>query len=137
MEDIKILLEEKTNLIIGEKVYRIGTLGYTQLYKLTEWLNSIIGKLAKPVNEKTNRQDILAIIKQLPPEDVETLFSIILDDSDKEAIRSLILSNLNVTIKVIDAVFELNQELKENFSKSAEKIFPKKKAETPPTSSSK
>ena len=134
MKDIEILLEERTKLKVGKgdkgKTYMIGSFSYDQLKAIGQWFMGVALQTKAELKGKTNSEDMIKLLSVVDKDSAAEFFSIILDDTDKEYIKSNILSSGRVFSAIIREICALNTEFFENFSAVAGTMMKTIKAET-------
>jgi hypothetical protein len=133
MGTMEILLEEKTELKVGTKTYKVGSLGYRQIVKLSEWIKEILPKLTGEIKGQTNAHDLMLILSQIGEDSAAKFFSIILNDDDTVFIKESILDSGKVTSQIVKTILELNADMFANFQAAAALIKQPTATSTPPS----
>ena len=121
------LIEKHKEFELVGRVVKVTEMGLEDYMEISSWLTTVIHKLPSRFKEKTNAQDILAIIKSVSIEEAATLFSIVLKmrtDEDKQFITKHILSSMRVTAEVVNIVCDANgfDKTFESFKRAGEKM---------------
>nr|BDD45346.1 hypothetical protein 22 [Elusimicrobiota bacterium] len=121
MSELEILLNEKKEIKIADRVYKIGALSFRQLMALGKWFAEIANSAKDIKWKETNLGDLLVLLTSTDEKDVAELFSIILKENDKQFIIENILDDFKICQRILEIVCEKNdfKRLYENFIKTA------------------
>jgi ssDNA-specific exonuclease RecJ len=131
MNDLEVLVENKTIISIAGKPYSVGKLSLKQFVELSRFFVEVAGKLPKGIaSTDSNVADFIFLVQELDEPTAGKLFAIILQEPDAAFIANHVLADMELCSDILAAVCEHNDFAKifSNFQKAAERI---KKAGTP------
>lgn len=125
MGDQDILVPNKVEIKIHDRIYEVGTLTLNQIIKLGKLLGQVLmssqeklKQLAEQSKEsKSNAQDLINILDLLNEKDTAKFFSIVLNEKDIEFLEKELL--LDTTFEIVAVLCEHNKfnRVKKNFQR--------------------
>ena len=124
------LIEKEKEFELAGRIIKITEMGLKDLILISAWIATVVHKLPRALQGKTNAQDILMILKSVSEDEAAALFSIVLKLSTEEDlvfIKNNILSSNRIIAEVINLICDANgfDKTFESFKKAGEKLIPK------------
>lgn len=136
MSDQDILVPNKADIKIQDRIYQVGALTLNQIFKLGKLLGKVLianqeklKHLAEATKDsKTNAQDLFNLLDLLEEEDTTKFFSIILKEKDLEFLGKEL--TLDVTLEIIAVLCEYNKidQLKKKVQRIGNAFNPNQKS---------
>lgn len=125
MNELDILIEKKTPIVVVGKTFDIGKLSLKQFVEMSRFFVDISGKLKNGVlSAENNVADFIFLIQALEEKDVAVLFSILLKEPDQAFVMANVVSDFELCSDIIAAVCDHNDfgKIFGNFHRAAESM---------------